>query len=41
VSLNPNDPAGWRLLAVGYQKLGDMDKFKETMDRYDMLKGSK
>ena len=41
VSLNPNDPAGWRLLAVGYQKLGDMDKFKETMDRYDLLKGSK
>lgn len=37
VSLNPNDPAGWRLLATGYQKLGDMDKFKETMDRYDML----
>jgi tetratricopeptide (TPR) repeat protein len=41
VSLNPNDPTGWRLLAVGYQKLGDMDKFKETMDRYDLLKGSK
>jgi Flp pilus assembly protein TadD len=41
VSLSPNDPASWRLLAVGYQKLGDMDKFKETMDRYDMLKGSK
>jgi len=40
VSLNPNDPTGWRLLAVGYQKLGDMDKFKETMDRYDLLKGS-
>ena len=38
VSLNPNDPTGWRLLAVGYQKLGDMDKFKETMDRYEMLK---
>ncbi len=37
VSLNPSDPAGWRLLATGYQKLGDMDKFQETMTRYDAL----
>jgi tetratricopeptide (TPR) repeat protein len=41
VSLNPNEAAGWRLLAMGYKDLGDMDKFKETMDRYDLLKGSK
>ncbi len=37
VTLNPNDPAGWRLLAMGYKELGDMDKFQETMNRYDML----
>lgn len=37
VTLSPNDPAGWRLLAMGYKDMGDMDKFKETMDRYDML----
>lgn len=38
VSLNPSDATGWQLLAMGYKDLGDMDKFKETMDRYDMLK---
>jgi tetratricopeptide (TPR) repeat protein len=37
VTLTPNDANAWRLLAVGYKDLGDMDKFKETMDRYDML----
>jgi tetratricopeptide (TPR) repeat protein len=39
VSISPSDPTGWRLLATGYQKLGDLDKFKETMERYDTLRG--
>lgn len=37
VALSPNDPTSWQLLAMGYKDLGDMDKFKETMARYDML----
>ncbi|HXV14784.1 MAG TPA: tetratricopeptide repeat protein, partial [Candidatus Krumholzibacteria bacterium] len=37
VNISPTDPASWRLLAMGYKELGDMDKFQETMARYDML----
>ena len=39
VSLNPNDPKGWQLLARCYSEAGDTDKASEALQRYQTLKG--